>query len=134
MNFVSDPPTLEARLPLVLAAMHATLDANLPAGPYRELSARLVAGVGLVLAWFLLGLTYLEYPLETGPRPLAPGHDAQLVLPFLRSRNRVEIEIEPAIVARGSRAETDGEGLAGLGLLERHHVEIVGHRVPFRRS
>lgn len=45
MHFPSSPLTLEARLTLVLTAMYATLDANLPAGPYRELCARLVTGV-----------------------------------------------------------------------------------------
>ena len=45
MDVPSSPLTLEARLSLVLAAMQATLDANLSVGPYRELSARLVTGV-----------------------------------------------------------------------------------------
>lgn len=45
MHIPSTPLTLEARLTLVLAAMQATLDANLPAGPYRDLSGRLVTGV-----------------------------------------------------------------------------------------
>ncbi|MCI0343241.1 MAG: EI24 domain-containing protein [Planctomycetales bacterium] len=36
------------------------------------LGAAAYAALALTLTWFLLGLTYLEYPLETGPRLLTP--------------------------------------------------------------
>ena len=45
MNLAGSPATLEARLPLVLTAMQTVLDINLPGGPYRELSRRLLSGV-----------------------------------------------------------------------------------------
>lgn len=45
MKVSSCPLSLGARLPLVLAAMQATIDAQSCAEPYRELSTRLVSGV-----------------------------------------------------------------------------------------
>ncbi len=45
MPISASPQTLQDRLPPVLAAMQVALETYLPAGPYRILSERLVAGV-----------------------------------------------------------------------------------------
>lgn len=82
MHIPSSPLTLEARLTLVLAAMQATLDANLPAGPYRDLSGRLVAGVARQagsaaarLGW----MPFINLPFDVSD---AAGGDPALTVPL----------------------------------------------------
>ncbi len=66
-----------------LAFLVAANVALLPLLLFPGLGAAAYAAASLSLVWFLLGLTYIEYPLETGPRLLAPRERRRYVYAHL---------------------------------------------------